>query len=189
MGDMVLKLRTTAFGGFQRQDVVDYIESAAREHAAQLNALRTELKQTQERLAVLEGERARADALTERCEFLSARVDELSPLEAEVETLRNQVAEYRPQAEAYVSLKESVASIELEARARASQMIQAAEAEAEDKRLQAQSLLDQVMAEYSRVGSSANSAITDVICKLTDLRASLAGLSSLHEEIGGGSDA
>ena len=37
-----LKLRTTAFGGFQRQDVVDYIEQSAREHAAQLNALRRE---------------------------------------------------------------------------------------------------------------------------------------------------
>ena len=41
------------------------------------------------------------------------------------------------------------------------------------------------MTEYSRVGTSANSAITDVICKLTDLRASLSNLSTLQEQMGG----
>ena len=74
-----LKLRTATFGGFQRQDVVDYIESTAREHAAQLNALRAELKQAQEKADALEGEKARADALSQRCEGLAARVDELAP--------------------------------------------------------------------------------------------------------------
>ena len=73
-----LKLRTATFGGFQRQDVVDYIESTAREHAAQLNALRAELKQAQEKADALEGEKARADALSQRCEDLTARVDELA---------------------------------------------------------------------------------------------------------------
>ena len=50
-----LKLRTATFGGFQRQDVVDYIESTAREHAAQLNALRAELKQAQEMASIYSG--------------------------------------------------------------------------------------------------------------------------------------
>ena len=38
------------------------------------------------------------------------------------------------------------------------------------------------MSEYSRVGASANSAISDVICKLTDLRASLASLTALQQD-------
>lgn len=177
-----LKLRTTAFGGFAKQDVVDYIEQSARQHAAQLNALRTELKQAQERVATLEGEQARADALAERCEMLAARVDALSPLEAEVAALRAQVEEYRPNAEAYLRLKDKVADIEMDARDRAAKMLKEAEEESAAKRAQAQALLDQVMAEYTRVGVSANSAITDVISKLTELRASLAGLTALQQE-------
>lgn len=180
-----LKLRTTAFGGFQRQDVVDYIEQSAREHAAQLNALRAELKQAQEALTTLEGEKARADALSRRCDALSVRVDALSPLEKEVESLRTQVEQYRPQAEAYRELKDRLAGIELDAQTRAAQLLHQAEAEAESKRREAQALLDRVMTEYSRLGTSADSAITDVICKLTDLRASLSNLTALQDQMGG----
>lgn len=181
-----IKLRTTAFGGFARQDVVDYIEQSAREHAAQLNSLRAELKESQDRLAAMQGEKARADALEERCDALTARVAELEPLEAEVAGLRAEVERMKPQAEAYAALGATVAEIELDARTRAAQMVQAAEEEAEAKRAQAQALLDQVMAEYTRVGSSANSAISDVITKLTELRASLAGLTALQDGMGAG---
>lgn len=176
-----LKLRTTAFGGFARQDVVDYLEQNARQHAAQLNELRAQLKAAEDRAAALEGEKARADALAERCELLAARVEELEALEAEVVTLRAQVAEYKPHAEAYLLLKDTVADIELSTRNRCAQMVKETEDECAAKRAQAQELLDRVMAEYSRVGASANSAITDVICKLTDLRASLAGLTALQQ--------
>ena len=178
-----LKLRTTPFGGFARQDVVDYIEQNARNHAAQLNALRGELKAAEERLAVLDGEHQRAEALEERCAMLEARVSELESVAEEVESLRLQMSELKPQAEAYASLGATVAEIELDARSRANQMIRAAEEEAEAKRQQAQALLDQVMSEYTRVGSSANSAIADVIGKLTELKASLAGLSALRSDM------
>ena len=175
-----LKLRTATFGGFQRQDVVDYIESTAREHAAQLNALRAELKQAQEKADALEGEKARADALSQRCEDLAARVDELAPLEDEVKELRAQVEEFKPQAEAYADVKSKLADIELEAHARSAQVVKQAEEEAAGKRLEAQA-----MQEYSHVGSTANTAITDVICKLTDLRASLSRLGELEQKLGG----
>ena len=180
-----LKLRTATFGGFQRQDVVDYIESTAREHAAQLNALRAELKQAQEKADALEGEKARADALSQRCEDLAARVDELAPLEDEVKKLRAQVEEFRPQAEAYADVKSKLADIELEAHARSAQVVKQAEEEAAGKRLEAQAMLDEIMQEYSHVGSTANTAITDVICKLTDLRASLSRLGELEQKLGG----
>ena len=180
----ILKLRTAAFGGFNRQDVVDYIEASARDHAAQLSSLRAELKDAQDKLAELEGEKARADALTERCNDLSARVEVLSPLEQEVVQLREEVAAYRPQAEAFTALKDTVANIEMDARTRASQVVADAEQEAKNKRAIAETMLDRVMAEYSTVGQRANTAITDVICKLTDLRASLAGLGALREQVG-----
>ena len=180
----ILKLRTTAFGGFNRQDVVDYIESSARDHTAQLSALRAELKDAQDKLTELEGEKARADALTERCNNLSAQVEALSPLEQEVIQLRKKVAAYQPQAEAFAALKDSVANIEMDARTRASQVVADAEQEAKNKRVIAETMLDRVMEEYSTVGQRADTAITDVICKLTDLRASLAGLGALRERVG-----
>ena len=165
-----LKLRTTAFGGFQRQDVVDYIEQSAREHAAQLNALRAELKQAQEVSGHPGGEKARADALAQRCEALSSGWTPF-PLGEEVESLREQVAEYQPQAQAYQGAQGPAGGH------RAGRPHPGRPADprgggggCRPKRAQAQALLDQVMTEYSRVGTSANSAITDVICKLTDLR-------------------
>ena len=179
-----LKLRTAAFGGFNRQDVVDYIESSAREHTAQINALRAELKDAQDRLTAMEDEKARADALTERCNALSAQVEELTPLQQEVEQLRAQVESYRPQAEAFCSLKDTVANIEMEAHTRANQLVQNAEKEATAKRQKAGEMLDQMMSEYGSVGQKANASITDVICKLTDLRASLASLGQLQEQMG-----
>ena len=107
-------------------------------------------------------------------------MDELAPLEQEVETLRGQVETYRPQAESFAALKDTVANIELDARTRASQLVQEAETEAQAKRRKAEQLLDELMQEYSTVGQKANTAITDVICKLTDLRASLANLGELQ---------
>ena len=88
-----LKLRTTAFGGFQRQDVVDYIEQSAREHAAQLNALRAELKQAQESLATLEGEKARADALAQ-APFCAPRADAADELRALMEQILEEEAAF-----------------------------------------------------------------------------------------------
>ncbi len=185
MSDTILKLRTATFGGFHRQDVVNYIESSTKEHAAQVNALRAELKQAQELLTTLKDEKARADALEVRCETLTQRVEELTPYEAEVLTLREQVSTMevlRADAEAYVRLKDELSSIELEARSRAAQLLAQAESESEAKRAQAREMLSRVMSEYNRVGGDADSAIGDVICKLTDLRASLSALAQLNWE-------
>ena len=119
------------------------------------------------------------------CEDLAARVDELAPLEDEVKELRAQVEEFKPQAEAYADVKSKLADIELEAHARSAQVVKQAEEEAAGKRLEAQAMLDEIMQEYSHVGSTANTAITDVICKLTDLRASLSRLGELEQKLGG----
>lgn len=178
-----LHLRTAAFGGFNRQDVVDYIETTSQAHAAQLNGLRKELASAQESVKALSGEKARADALSERCDKLTARVDELEPLEAEVAELRRQVELYRPQAESYAEVKDTLANIELDARARAAQIIKHAEDSATAKRTEAQSLLDQIMGEYSRTGQSAEQTIADVIDRLTEIRTSLANLQNLQTKL------
>lgn len=178
-----LHLRTAAFGGFNRQDVVDYIETTSQAHAAQLNAMRKDLADAQETAKSLSGEKARADVLNERCEALAARVDVLEPLEAEVEDLRRQVELYRPQAETYAEIKDTLANIELDARARAAQIIKDAEDAATAKRTEAQSLLDQIMGEYSRTGLSAEETISEVIDRLNTIRTSLSNLQQLQAKL------
>lgn len=166
MADLVLKFRTATFGGFHRQDVVEYIESNAKEHAAQLNALRTELAEARQRITVLEGEEARAIGLQDLNFALSARVDTLAPLEEEVAALRAEVEALRPQAEAYAGLKESMADIELEARARASLIRKDAETAAArtsaDAEAEAQRVLAQAQAEAADIRARAEAEVSEI---------------------------
>ena len=39
------QFRTAAFGGFQKQDVMDYLERSAKEHAQKVAAIQTELEE------------------------------------------------------------------------------------------------------------------------------------------------
>ena len=43
MNENGFQFRTAAFGGFQKQDVMDYLERSAREHAQKLAGLQKEL--------------------------------------------------------------------------------------------------------------------------------------------------
>ncbi len=187
--EMTLKLRTAAFGGFHRQDVVNYIESSTREHAAQLNALRAELKQARDELEELSGVQARARELSEQRDALARQVEALSPLEEEVAALRTQLEqaqaraeEYRPQAAAYARLKNTVAEIELDARTRSAQIIAEAEAEAGEKRAAAQALLDRITGEYATVGGNAGTAINGIIDQLSQLRSCMDQLTRLGSD-------
>ena len=42
MSAMELQFRTSAFGGFQKQDVLTYLENTGREHAERVEALQKE---------------------------------------------------------------------------------------------------------------------------------------------------
>ncbi len=126
--------RTAGFGGFHRQDVLDYIERTAREYArekadltAQLEAVRktaqaaeTELPELRQQL---EAANARIQALETENGSLQAQ---LGPLLAEGCSAQ----ELRDQAEGYRQLKDDFASIELEARCRASVLLETAKTEA-----------------------------------------------------------
>ena len=43
MSDTELQFRTSTFGGFQKQDVLNYIETSNQEHREKLEAVRREL--------------------------------------------------------------------------------------------------------------------------------------------------
>ena len=119
---MDASFKTCMFGGFDRQDVVTFIEKTAEEHHAAVEALQAEneaLRQEKD-AAASENEGLRClteqDArLREDNERLERQVQELrqqvSALQAENDALRGPAAEYQ-------SLKEHVADIEISAHRR-----------------------------------------------------------------------
>lgn len=149
MNEDGFQFRTAAFGGFQKQDVMDYLERSAREHAQRIAALQKELAEEkaaqageaersaalEERIAALEAENQRLAAdLSEREEKLTQATTELSELRTLSDQLQDQLDKVTPAATAYEAVKDRTASIELEAHGRA----QAIEQEGRAKALKCQ---------------------------------------------------
>ena len=123
MNENGFQFRTAAFGGFQKQDVMDYLESSAREHAQKLAALQKELAEEkvakageEERSAALEKQIAALEAENQRLLASLADRDELQALAA---GLQAEIDRLTPAAAAYETVKDRTASIELEAHGRA----------------------------------------------------------------------
>ena len=129
------------FGGFNREDVIDYIKKTSAESTARIESLEGDIDklcaQEQElrtQVSTLRGENDRltqehSDAAAERDTLraaLDTANDELTALRAEAEALRAENAslraendKLRPMAEQYSTIKEHLAGIELDAHQRA----------------------------------------------------------------------
>ena len=119
---MDASFKTCMFGGFDRQDVVAFIEKTAEEHRVETETLRAENEQLRRErdAAVAENEALRClteeDArLQEDNNRLQRRVEELqgklAEVQAENDALRGPAGEYQ-------SLKEHIADIEISAHRR-----------------------------------------------------------------------
>lgn len=161
-----LQFRTSAFGGFNKQDVMAYLEKSAREHSGKIAELQKELAELRQarteaedagetmksRLAVLEAENQRlaADlaqreaALAQALERGEAQATELTVLKEEAETLR-------PAAASYESIKSRTASIELEAHGRAQAIEQEGRVRAKKAQEQVLDWFDKMQAAYLRL--------------------------------------
>lgn len=122
------------FGGFNREDVIDYIKKTSAESTARIESLEGDIDklcaQEQElrtQVSTLRGENDRLtqehnDAAAERDTLraaLDTANDELTALRAEAEALRAENDKLRPMAEQYSTIKEHLAGIELDAHQRA----------------------------------------------------------------------
>ena len=126
-------IRNVAFGGFDRQDVVRYLENFSRSAEEEKQTLREENDRLCARAEELESENAslraqlaetreQASALREELDRETARREELEALrslEGENRRLRGEAASLRRDAAAYARFRERVGSIECEARERA----------------------------------------------------------------------
>ena len=193
------QFRNAAFGGFNRQDVMDYLERTAKEHNEALEELRTmlaaaegereelrtQLAQAQEREQELTRERddccreleqvnAGCQTAQERSE---AQADRLTELEQENEQLRQRVAQLEPGAAAYDTIKERTAGMELDAHRRAQAIVDQAKAEAGQTRRNMEQWLERIQREYSELSAQVDATVSHAAGELERARQGLERVS------------
>lgn len=131
--------RSAAIGGFQRQDVLDYLKKNAEEHHAQLEALKQSLQKAEERIGELDrtAEEARKEAAQLREQAQSA--------EGKIQSLEGELEQARSQLEHYAQMKSDYAEIEIDARRRAARLVEQAQARAATIQAEAHTAADALL--------------------------------------------
>lgn len=195
-----IQFRTAALGGFVKQDVLDYIEKANKEHEAKVAQLQKESAAVEEerdqlrersgsaesrlvelsgQVQQLTGELAERGAELEKVQAeLAAQTRERTALEEQLDALKKQLSKAEQSARAYESIKDRTAGIELDAHCRA----QSIEAEAMVQVGKAKEELEQwvyrVQAGYDRMRSDIEATIAHTSGELERVRKSMEGLTS-----------
>jgi chromosome segregation ATPase len=190
------QFRGVAFGGFNRQDVLTYVENTVAEHAGQMEELKKELELVQkacrEQAAALSEAETRTARLSEQNSRLSAGLEEtqrklaeqsaaFSEAERELAALREKVKKLEPGAEAYARIKDRTASIELEAHARAQTVLDEAEVRAKESRTRVEEWLRKVQAGYERLRTDVDATVSHVSGELCRIQKSLGGITAEFE--------
>lgn len=146
MDEHGFQFRTAAIGGFQKQDVMAYLEKSARDHAQRVAQLQKQLEEARSALAsdgeTQQTQSQRISALEADNRRLAGAMAEVEQLRAKVAALEADVARLAPAAAAYEAVREKAANIELDAHTRA----QAIERKSREKVQQDQQRVKQWMA-------------------------------------------
>ena len=181
MSEQTGQFRSAAFGGFHRQDVLDYVEKLTTEKqelASQLEAEAEGRRQTEERLAQAEEEtrtiREAQEAMTGELDYLrgelEARSASLSRAEEEIKVLRAQVDALRPGAESWEHIKEQAGLIEMNAHERAQVTIQDAQAQAVEIQAEGKRWVQDIRSACHRLTAEIQSAIASAEAQLDTAR-------------------
>ena len=208
MNEQTGQFRSAAFGGFHRQDVLDYLEKLTKEKQELASRLEKETEarlQAETNLAQAEdtakGAKEAQDAMSGEMEYLrnelEARTASLSRAEDEIKVLRSQVETYRPGAEAWEHIKDQAGTIEVSAHERAQVTIQDARAQVSNIQAEGSKWVMDLRAESDRLQTVLKTCIRDAEKQLdaakeafrnaersmTGYQSSLAGLVSEIERI------
>lgn len=176
-------IKSVAFGGFDKQDVIHYIERTAQEAADVQKKLQGENDGLQERLTAAEQElaalRTQVEALSAQRDALQAELaretaarqalEPLKPLEAEVARLTAEADALRPDAEAYAQFRERIGSIECEARKRAADLEAATAAQLQKTVDLFRGQYQVLMSTFETTASHVNGELRKVEVNLTQL--------------------
>ena len=126
-------IKSVTFGGFDKQDVINYIEQAAQKAVDAQNELQAEneslreqtesLRKTAEELRTaletLNADKQRLEAELAREASARQELERLKDLEPEIQRLTAEADALRPDAQAYAQFRGRIGAIECEARERA----------------------------------------------------------------------
>ena len=184
-------IKSVAFGGFDKQDVVRYIEKSSQEAAAAQQALQAELDALQNQKQALEEElsalKKQYAEVSAQCEKLSTKLahetaarqalEPLKPLEAEAAQLKAENEALRPDAQAYAQFRERIGAIECEARKRAADLEAATVA-------QLQQTVDLFRQQYQVLMSTFESTASHVTGELRKVEVNLSQLPRAMDQAG-----
>lgn len=192
--DPVIQKFRGALNGFNRRDVLQYIEQMFADHRKELNQMQKEISRIEGERQVLErtlagledekgtvaAEEARVRAsLEESTATLSRLRGELGETETQLQAARSDLERYRrevselaPMARNYQELKDRVATVELDAHRKAQATVDEARAQAAQIRAETRQWLEGVLAQYGNVRTAVD-----------ELFRSAQALSGLEEQL------
>ena len=193
--------RTAAVGGFNRQDVLTYLETSAKkaeeeqrrvqmqvEHANEAADRAEEaLRECRARLAEVtaqsEKQKTELEAANEELTAIraarSAELTELEKLREERERLLEQVEQLRPSAEAYDGLKDRTAGLELEAHQRAQRIEDEAAEQVRRIHHQMEMWIQRVQREYDMLRTQVEATVSHAAEQIDRAGKSLDQVSTL----------
>ena len=169
MNENTGQFRSAAFGGFHRQDVLDYLERITRENQTQKQALEQALAEEQAARAQAEAraqqaENKAAEAVADREAFEQTLAESrqaqekitaaLAEAEAQVAALREKVNDLEPGAESWRRIKDTAGDIEVSAHERAQRIIQSAQDQAAEIRAEGVRWILELQARCQRLKSA-----------------------------------
>ena len=177
-------IKSVTFGGFDKQDVIRYIEQAAQQAAAAQQTLQTENEDLRKQAADLSAElsalRAQISSLSAERDQLQETLSQESASRQQLETLKpleDEVARLRPDAEAYAQFRERIGAIECEARKRAADLEQATVS-------QLQKTVDLFREQYQTLMSTFESTASHVTGELRKVEVNLTQLPRAMDQAG-----
>lgn len=163
----------SAFNGFNREDVVHYLEYLNTKHNNQINQLTAEnesLRQQVDALPDAESQRLLVASLEEKCAELTRQLDTAQTRCAELEQQLEQAVAKEQPAEAPAPALSPSASDELEAYRRAERIEREAKERAELVYFQATNVLTEASAKVDGISSDITEMADKVMTQLTQLQ-------------------
>lgn len=205
------QFRNAMFGGFNRQDVLDYLTSAAEKNNEELNALKERCEGLEKDLESSRDESANLktqleQTVQERDEFkhqaeqltieiarvstadqakaaeLEEKNTQLAQLQAELARLQELVSKISPDAEAYAAIKDRTAGMELEAHRRAQSVEARARIMAGDLQRQMEQWMAKVSQQYTDLRSEVEASVERANQQILSASDSLSRVNTLLEE-------
>lgn len=181
------RFRTAAFG-FNRQDVMQYIEAVHRDYAAKIKSVKGELERERDQRSTLEEQGSLASTEAQAAEKAAQRSKEeleevrkalleaqrerdsfqlqLQAAQQDMAVLQEAADRMAPAARAYETLKDKAAGIELDAHKRAQVIVKAGEEEAAQTRRKVAQWLRQAQSSYARLCGDVSATLSHATAEM-----------------------